>query len=234
MEVITYCLNDATQECIQIVQVFDSFKDEKSVGFKERLQKAVYGTDFYNPESKTDQPRDFLYELLIASFFNNLGYKVNFEQLTDVIANRNGITVYAECKRIKSINGLEENLKKACKQLSKIDNNAKHYGLVFIDIYNCISDKIRDYGYSDIFTIRKEINDVLENNFRKQNSSLIENILTENLEYTLGAVFTSVRCLWLSNVTPKLYQERKVIASSKISDANFEVLQKLLTKQYMR
>lgn len=224
-------LNDAAQECIQIVQVFDSFKNEKSVGFEERLQKAVYGTDFYNPESKTDQPRDFLYELLIASWFNKLGYKIDFEQLTDVVANRNGTTVYAECKRIKSINGLEENFKKACKQLSKIDNNANHYGLVFIDIYNCVADKIRDYEYSDIFTMRKEINEVLENNFRKQNSGLIENILTKNLEYTLGVVFTSVRCLWLSNVTPQFFQERKVIASSKISDVNFEVLQKLLTEQ---
>lgn len=223
-------LNDAAQECIQIVQVFDSFKDEKSVGFEERLQKVVYGTDFYNPESKADQPRDFLYELLIASWLNKLGYKIDFEQLTDVVANRNGTTIYAECKRIKSINGLEENFKKACKQLSKIDNNANHYGLVFIDIYNCVADKIRDYEYSDIFAMRKEINDVLENNFRKQNSGLIEKILTKNLENTLGVVFTSVRCLWLSNSTPQFYQDRKVTASSKISDDNFEVLQKLLTE----
>lgn len=224
-------LNEAAQECIQIVQIFDSFKNEKSVGFEERLQKAVYGADFYNPESKADQPRDFLYELLIASWLNKLGYKIDFDQLTDVVASRDGITVYAECKRIKSIKGLAENFKKACKQLSKIDNNANHYGLVFIDIYNCVADKIRDYEYSDIFTMRKEINEVLENNFRKQNSDLIEKILTENLENTLGVVFTSVRCLWLSNVTPQFYQERKVTTSSKISDANFEVLQKLLTEQ---
>lgn len=39
-------LNDAMQECIQIVQVYDAFMDEQSKGFEERLQKAVYGTDF--------------------------------------------------------------------------------------------------------------------------------------------------------------------------------------------
>ncbi len=221
-------LNDAVQECIQIVQVFNSFKNEKSIGFEERLQKAVYGTDFYNPENKIDQPRDFLYELLIASWFNRLGYEIDFEQLTDVVANRNGTTIYIECKRIKSINRLEENLKKACKQLSKINNDANHYGLIFIDIYNCVADKIRDYEYSDIPTMIEEVKDVLKNNFIDPSSGLIEKILTRNLENTLGVVFTSVRCLWLANVTPQFYQKYEVMVSSKISDDAFKVLQKLL------
>lgn len=47
------------QECIQIVQVYDAFMDEQSKGFEERLQKVVYGTDFYNSEIKADQPREF-------------------------------------------------------------------------------------------------------------------------------------------------------------------------------
>lgn len=221
-------LNDAVQECIQIVQVYDEFKNENSCGFNDRLQKIISGTDFYNPKKKSDQPRDFLYELLVASWFKKWGYNIDFDQITDVVAKKDSVTVYVECKRIKSINGLEENIRKACKQLSKVNDTTEHYGLIFIDIYYCVADRIRDYEYSSILAMRNELNNVLENNFREQNSGLIEKILTKNLDYTLGAAFTMVRCLWLENVTPQFYQDYKVITSSKIKDVNFQVLKKLL------
>lgn len=221
-------LNDAVQECIQIVQVYNTFKNENSDGFEDRLKKIISGADFYNPENKADQPRDFLYELLVASWFKKWGYGIDFDKITDVVATKNSITVYVECKRIKSINGLEENFRKACKQLSKVDDTTEHYGLVFIDIYHCLADRIRDYEYSNILNMRKELNDILENNFRKQNSDLIERILTKNLDYTLGVVFTTIRCLWLANVTPQFYQDYKVTTSSGITDANFEIIKKLL------
>ncbi len=223
-------LNDAVQECIQIVQIYDAFKNEKSIGFEERLQKIICGCDFYNPENKADQPRDFLYELIVASWFKKCGYDIDFDQTTDVVAKKNDITVYVECKRIKSINRLEENFKKACKQLSKVNDNTEHYGLIFIDIYNCMAGKIRDYEYSNVFTMRNEINYILENNFRKQNANLIEKILTKNLDHTLGVVFTNVRCLWLSNVTPIFYQDKKAVSSGQISDTNFNIFHNILKK----
>lgn len=223
-------LNDAVQECIQIIQVYDVFKNESSSGFEERLKKIICGVDFYNPENKVDQPRDFLYELLVASWFKKWGYNIDFDSITDVVAKKNSITVNVECKRIKSVNGLEENFRKACKQLSKIDGATENYGLVFIDIYNCVADRIRDYEYSDILAMRKEINDILENNFRRQNANLIERILTNNLDHTLGVVFTSVRCLWLANVMPQFYQDYKATTSSKISDVKFDILKKLFVK----
>ena len=49
-----------------------------------------------------------------------------------------------------------------------------------------MADKIRDYEYSSIFSMRKEINDILEHNFRSQNAGKIEDILAKNLESTVG------------------------------------------------
>lgn len=224
-------LNDSFQECVQIVQIYDAFKNEKSEGFTERLKKIVYGTDFYNPEKKSDPPRDYLYELLVAAWFKGWGYDIDFDQITDVVAQRDGKTVYVECKRIKSIKALEENFKKACKQLEKVQDNTEHYGVVFIDVYNCFADKLKDYEYPDLFQMRREVQSVLANNFGKPNSKLIENILTRYISVTLGVAFTTVRCLWLSDVTPQFYKEVKVITSSKISDENFNVLNKLLNKK---
>lgn len=221
-------LNEAVQECVQIVQVYEAFKDEKSKGFADRLEKVVYGNDFYNPEKKSDQARDFLYELLVASWFKRWGYTIDFEQTTDVVAKKDGKTVYVECKRIKSAKALEENFKKACKQLEKVEDDAEHYGLVFIDVYNCLADKLKDYEYSNVFAIRREIQTVLANNFGKPKNDLIQNILTRYLDTTLGVAFTTVRCFWLSDVTPQFCEEKKVITSAEISDENFEILNELL------
>ena len=126
---------------------------------------------------------------------------------------------------------MEENFKKACKQLEKVQDNTEHYGVVFIDVYNCFADKLKDYEYPDLFQMRREVQSVLANNFGKPNSKLIENILTRYISVTLGVAFTTVRCLWLSDVTPQFYKEVKVITSSKISDENFNVLNKLLNKK---
>lgn len=221
-------LNEALQECVQIIQVYEAFKDEKSKGFVERLEKVVYGTDFYNSEKQSDQARDFLYELLVASWFKRWGYDIDFDQITDVVAKRDGKTVYVECKRIKSIKTLEANFKKACKQLEKVEDDTEHYGLVFIDVYNCLADKLRDYEYPNILIMRHEVQTILADNFGKPKNDLIQSILTRYLNITLGAAFTTTRCLWLSDVTPQFFEDKKVITSSKISDEKFKILNELL------
>jgi hypothetical protein len=220
-------LNEAAQECIQIVQVYEAFRNENSAGFNDRLKKVIAGQDFFNPENPEDQPRDFLYELLVASWFSSWGYDIDFEQLTDVVAKGDNVTIYIECKRIKSSKGLEKNFRKACKQLSRVADNSEHYGLVFIDIYNCVAKNIRDYEYENIYAMQRELNSVLENNFRKQNSKLIDKVLDENIENTLAVAFTTARCLWLSDVTPQFYRDYKIRASSKIADEKFDELKKI-------
>lgn len=224
-------LNEAAQECIQIVQVYEAFKDVKSNNFDERIKKIVAGQDFYNPSNKEDQPRDFLYELLVAAWFKQLGYEIDFDQLTDVVAKKNNKTVYIECKRIKSNNGLEENFSKACKQLKRIDKTENVYGLVFIDVYNCFADKLKDYEYNSILEMKREVTSVMAEHFGKPNDRLINKILDKNMGYTLGVVFTCARCLWLANVTPQFYTEKKIIAPSKISDEDFQELNKIFSAE---
>lgn len=223
-------LNEAVQECVQIVQIYDSFINENSIGFNERLKKIISGTDFYNSETKSDQPRDFLYELLVASWFKSCKYDIDFDKITDVVAKKNDTIFYVECKRIKSVNGLEQNLKKACKQLSKVDDSKNHHGVIFMDIYNCVSDKIKSYEYPNIFEIRNELNNVLENNFRKQNSELIDRILTQYLDCTLGVFFTTVHCFWLKDVTPQFYQDCKGITSHDLTKEKFNIFNKIFDK----
>ncbi len=227
MEVRFKKLNEAAQECFHLVQIYDAFKDENSNGLRERLRKVIAGSDFFDSNKSADSARDFLYEVLVGSWFKSKwGYNIDFDNLTDVVASKRNIVVYIECKRIKSIKTLEQNLKKACKQLSLVHDTPTNTNkkLVFIDVYNCISDKLPDYEYATIAEMKIKVDDVLKNDFFKQKEALIEDILTSNLQHTMGVAFTTVRCLWLSNVTPQLYQNYKVRTSSKISDKSFKEL----------
>lgn len=223
-------LNEAAQEIFQIVEIYEEFKSEDSKGFNERIKKIISGSDFHNSQNTADQPRDFLYELLVASWFHKNGYTIDFDKSTDVVATKDDIVVYIECKRIKSINKLEQNLKKACKQLSEIDDE-NHFGLVFVDVFNCIADKVKDHEYSNVTEINTQMNSIYTNAFAKPNAGLIDSILTDNLGVTLGAVFTCARCLWLKNITPQFYRGIHAIASQKIEDENFKMLKKILEKK---
>lgn len=222
-------LNEAAQECFQIVQVYEAFKDVKSNNFDERIKRIVAGQDFYNSANAEDQPRDFLYELLVATWFKESGYEIDFDQLTDVVAIKDNKTVYIECKRIKSNRGLEKNFRKACKQLKRIDKTENTYGLVFIDVYNCVADKLKDYEYNDILEINKEVKRVMAEHFGKPNYDLINRVLDEYVDNIMGVVITCSRCLWLSNVTPQFYTEKKAITPSEISDKDFQVFEKILS-----
>ena len=67
----------------------------------------------------------------------SLGYSINFDELTDVVATRGNDTIYIECKRIKSSKGLESNYRKACKQTKERDlkihfgNTTGYHGLTY-------------------------------------------------------------------------------------------------------
>ena len=136
-----------------------------------------------------DQPRDFLYELLISVWLYDLGYTIDFDKETDVVATKGDIIVYGECKRIKSINGYEKNDRKACKQSGKIAvESDKTYRFVFIDVWNCISEQVKTFEYN------------YKNCFFEFIKTTLETVSNEYKDVIDGFAFTYNCCLWLSNV----------------------------------
>ncbi|QRV20441.1 hypothetical protein [Lacrimispora saccharolytica] len=213
-------LNAAVQECIEIVLIYEAFKTENSVGFNNRLKQIVNGHDFYDKTMKSDQARDFLYELTVAAYFKSLGYTIDFDRTTDVFAKRKDDVIFIECKRIKSLKALEENFRKAGKQLAESVTSGS-YGLIFIDVYNCLSDKVRDYEYASVMEMNKEIKGIV-GGFENENRNLIDRLLEQYSEHSLATCFTANRCLWLSDVTPQFYRAINVnvpISSSEQKDS---------------
>lgn len=219
-------LNYAFVECVEIVTVYDAFKDDKSKGFYDRLGMVINGRDFFEEGQTSDQPRDYLYELVVASTFKEKGYKIDFDTATDVIAFKDDVKIFIECKRLKSVKRLEENLRKASKQLkSNIDSES--YGLIFMDITNCLTETLKTYEYSSDTEMRSFVKDAY-NDFYSPCSKKINDILVSENNVSLGVCFSLSKCLWLSNVKPQFYRDTRVIAPSSISDDDFDKLKQIL------
>lgn len=224
--------DSALKEIAQIKFVYMAFKNEKSEGFIERIRKVVSGKDFYTGE-EGDQARDFLYELVVASWYKNAGYEIDFDyaKKTDVVAKGNN-NLYIECKRLKSTNGFEKNYRKACKQLMQVQRGDNEISLVYVDVYNCISSIVPRYEYKNIAHIKDTVDRAMKSGFEKDNLTIINRLLNEYKENVDGIVFTTVGNYAIN--TPlkmeiELYIGQNVYLYKDISDDRFRLITNVLT-----
>jgi hypothetical protein len=221
-------LNWAFQEICELVHIYQSFKNEDNKAFNGRIEKIVNGQDLVpgSFESKYDGSRDFQYELLVGTFFRELGYNIDFNDDADVIATRNNKTIYIECKRLKSETSLEKNIKKAEKQLRN-RKNKEAIGMVFIDIASCVWKDVSIYEYNDILCLYMAVKQKT-NDFISKNAKEIDRLLDDNLESSIAICFSFFRCLWLSNLQINYLRDYSVRTSAKISDEQYKMLKMLL------
>jgi hypothetical protein len=99
-------------DLIRVKNAFDSFNSAQAL---DTIKKSVAGQKFRNG-SKTDQSRDFAFELSMASRFIKAGYDVDLRTITDIVVEIDGRRLYVECKRIKSEKQLEKRVKEANSQ----------------------------------------------------------------------------------------------------------------------
>lgn len=222
---------ESIREIYQIVCVYDAFKDENNRDFIDRLQKVVSGKEFYSGEPN-DQGRDFLYELVIAAWYKMRGYEIIFdsETQTDVVANKNGTEIYIECKRLKSVNGYEDNFKKGCKQLQKVKDDTA-IKLVYIDIYNCLKSTWVPYEYQNIIEIGTYAKELEKSEFYEPNFHTTERVRNQYKDYVDGVVYTTMGTFGLSNIFGieiEVYSGINLIASPGISNERFELIKKCL------
>ena len=156
-------------------------------------------------------------------------FHISFDENTDVVASKNNTTIYIECKRLKSKYSLEKNMEKALKQLkTKNCNNAINYSFVYIDIINCITDKIKTYEYSSIPEMNSTITKAVQE-FYYENSAYITRLNDEFYPYSHGLCLTSYKCLWLSDGSVQYFSKVKANTSIKVSEMEFEAIQNILT-----
>lgn len=114
----TYSFLNAYAEIAELVRIRSVFSENQYSSLNEKIKKVVAGAPFRNFSEK-DNSRDFLFELTIATRFINAGFNVDISQSADVVASSNGITIFIECKRVKSVKQVKKRVKSANLQIKK-------------------------------------------------------------------------------------------------------------------
>lgn len=121
-------------EIFLISRIVKQLQKHDSKEFIETLKKIVKGNNFRG-ESEKDTARNFIFELLIASDFQENNFSIDLSTKTDIVVFEPNILI--ECKRIQSEKKLIQRINEGIKQIE--DRNTREYnGIVFIDISELI------------------------------------------------------------------------------------------------
>jgi len=214
-------------ECLSIVLIYRAFQNEASKGFTDRLSKVVDGQD--HPDAgAAGASRDFLFELSIAARMTLSGYKVDFNKITDVVAENNEFLIHAECKRLSSGKKFEKNFKKAGEQIATQvkATNKNTYGLIFLDISSCL-DSLPKREVSNDEEARRTIHKNIER-FVEINSSKINHLTERFSGVSLGVCLIGQAPIWIRNHTLYMVTDTQVIAPQSLNDEDFGNLKKIL------
>ncbi|MBB5186917.1 hypothetical protein HNQ57_001180 [Zhongshania antarctica] len=159
-----------------------------------RLKKVVAGSAF-RTESEKDQSRNFSFELSMAARFINGGFTVDLNHEADIVAVVEGVKVYVECKRLRSLKKLSANIKKANEQIKvrlSIDKSSRSRGLIAIntsDVLNPSNDMLMIDSVDNLQRLNSEqLNGFMEENEKALRTKEHKNTLGVFCEFTNQAL----------------------------------------------
>lgn len=118
---------------------------KKGLVSQENLKKLLNGSKFLKDEKigASDNSRNFIFELQVAGAFARYGAKVRFDNTKADFKFEidEGVTCFAECKRVSSLQKLESNLKEAYKQI-QTRCSERDVGVIAIDISRLMWEKM--------------------------------------------------------------------------------------------
>ena len=222
-------LTKALMECFHISIIYRTFKHESSKGFKTRLSKVITGPDYLDKNPNNTESRNYLYELLIAGRFKTIGYEIQFNHLTDVVAVKNDLVIYVECKKLESLKMFEKNFKKAGKQLDRELKNIKGnvHGLIFIDISSVISENLPNVEVdNNIIALEylKKAMKIFNDKYQREINSLNDRFI----DTSLAVVLMGSTMIWTKDIKPYLVSDIQAITAEDLKDEKFNLLKSIL------
>ncbi len=131
-----YYILSSFSEIFLIGRIVEQLQKHNSKEFTETLKKIVKGNNFRQDNEKAeDKARNFIFELLIASDFQENNFSIDLSTQTDIVVFKPNTLI--ECKRIKSEGKLVQRINEAIKQIEN-RNTEQFNGIVFIDISELI------------------------------------------------------------------------------------------------
>jgi hypothetical protein len=130
-------LNDF-HESNEILEACDEFQDLSTPGLRQRLEKVLSGTEELEQETASGgEPRNILFELVMAAALKQAGFQVHLDQIGDVVFKISGLPCFMECKRVHSQQKLAERIKGAARQIGRRcdgSQDSRSAGVIAVDV----------------------------------------------------------------------------------------------------
>ncbi|WGS45454.1 hypothetical protein LFL97_22215 [Burkholderia sp. JSH-S8] len=131
----------ALREAGDLIRIQRALESIDSADYLKNLKKATSGQAF-KWNVITDNSRDFVFELAVATRFLRGGYPVDLTSIADLVAYCGDKKVYVECKRVKSASKILTRTREASKQLQKrlqADGSSLSRGLAAIRVADALN-----------------------------------------------------------------------------------------------
>lgn len=220
-------LSLAYRECTDIYAVYWCFSEIRHQNFIEKLSKVVAGRDV--PElGEAGKSRNFLFELLVAARFQLAGYDIDFDEKTDVVARRDGVTVRVECKRLASEKKFSTRIDEAADQLSKASTKVdeKVVGLIYVDVSSCIVESVQQEVGTHDDAAREVKRELMR--FLVRNAAAVEAANQKHLDVSYATCLIATLPIWTHDFVMQTVSCTDVRAATDLSDERFEELEKVL------
>jgi hypothetical protein len=178
---------------IEIHQAFKLKPISELDGIIKKLQKGVYGpTHSVDEKLNSSAARNYIFEALIAALLHcpQNGMEAILDSESDTGVHIQNKKVWVECKRITTIERINENVRKASEQLETIlqkSSNPNHRGLVAIDITKIINPDDKIYIRKNDAELKSSLHELIKG-FEMENSSLWERIYERRHKNVIGTI----------------------------------------------
>ncbi len=138
----------ATQELDDYLQLYEFLRNVTHRNFIDKLERSLKGPDENKNEDKDKGAsmagRNYMFELVMAAKFAQLGFEVSFDGKADVILSSNEMTIHVECKQALGKN-MDNLLEEAFKQIRRRCDHAlvkkSQFGIGVIGLTRYISQE---------------------------------------------------------------------------------------------
>jgi aspartyl-tRNA(Asn)/glutamyl-tRNA(Gln) amidotransferase subunit B len=161
-------------ESMELADFPHTLRDVDPASLNDRLRKAFKGPILPTGEDfNTNEARNTMFELALASFLSSAGFEVKLSKESDVEARIGNLRFVIECKRLLSEKRFEEQLSKASKQLSGfLDRNPDGMGLIAVDVTKLKNRGEGIYVAANSKVAKIELGNMLETTLRENWNSL--------------------------------------------------------------
>jgi hypothetical protein len=128
-------------EIAEIVDIYDGLRDYSNDNLRKKLSKLIDGVELRALDPLKKEGRRISFELMLASRISRSGVKIHFTNECDILFEYRYSLVVIECKYLQSYNGIQNNIKKATKQLDTFitKQEALSFGIIALNISNIIN-----------------------------------------------------------------------------------------------